>query len=372
MITSAALKELNNLARGLGITRLADITGLDVAGLPVVQAVRPFSLSNAVSQGKGQTIEAATFSAIFESAESFAAERLGSFEITLAAVDSVGVSRILFEKHLLSDAPSDWHTKDLAWIDAKNLSKDRSAMVPLELVHTAYVSPQNPHDGVFCASTTGLAAAFVADDAIRHGMLECIERDAIARALNKHGFLQHRRIDVTTIDDIELCNLIENLRQRGFLVGLWHAPSPVGVPVIWCHLMEDCDAGSALMPFPAEGSAARLLVADAAKHAIYEAAQSRLTAISGARDDFTRRHYPKYPDWQSLAAHRKLIAEGPNEIHFAELSTEQMLGMENLLSKIAALGHGDIYCVDLDCGTLPGGIFARKIIIPHLLPLLER
>ncbi len=371
MINCVASKNLQGLARELGITRLADITGLDVAGLPVVQVVRPFSLSNAVSQGKGQTIAAAAFSAVFESAESFAAERLENFTVTVASAYKLGIPQERFENHLLSGATSDWHKKDLPWIEAKNLNNGRSAMVPLELVHTAYVIPQSFGEGVFRASTTGLSAAFEADDATRHGKLECIERDAIARALKTHGFLQRRRIDPKTIKDTALCDLLESLGQRGFLVGLWHALSPVGVPVIWCHLMEDCEASSALMPFPAEGSAARPDVAAAAMHAIYEAAQSRLTAISGARDDFTRRNYPKYPDWQFLAAHRKLMAEGPMEIHFEDLQTSLALCNAGLLSKIEASGHGDVYSIDLDRGLMPRGITVRKIVTPHLLPLLD-
>mgnify|MGYP006149433749 FL=1 len=36
-------------ARALGVTRLADVTGLDRIGIPVFQAVRPLSLSLSVS-----------------------------------------------------------------------------------------------------------------------------------------------------------------------------------------------------------------------------------------------------------------------------------------------------------------------------------
>ena len=365
------IENLHNLARHLGITRLADITGLDIVGLPVVQAVRPFSLSNAVSQGKGQTIAAATLSAVFESAESFAAEQLKNFDVTFASADDLGIPANRFENHLLNGNSSGWRQRTLPWIEARNLVNDEVAMLPLELVHTAYVLPRDTHDGVFCGSTTGLAAAFEAHDATQHGMLECIERDAIARAHKTHGFLQRRRIDPDTIRDQDVCNLIKALQQRGFLVGLWHAQSPTGVPVIWCHLIENCEPGLALMPFPAEGSAARLDAAAAITHAIYEAAQSRLTAISGARDDFTRRNYPKYPDWQMLRAHRKLLAECLKEIHFDDVQNEFSSGKDGLLSKLEATGHGDVYEVQLEHGVMPAGVAVRKIVIPSLLPLLE-
>jgi ribosomal protein S12 methylthiotransferase accessory factor len=42
-----------------GITRLADVTGLDDLGVPVVMAVRPLAATLSVAQGKGATLELA-------------------------------------------------------------------------------------------------------------------------------------------------------------------------------------------------------------------------------------------------------------------------------------------------------------------------
>src|SRR5262249_21130293 len=69
----------------LGITRIGNITGLDRVGIPVMQAIRPLSLSNSVAQGKGATPEAAAVSAILEAAECFFAERLSQFESITAS-----------------------------------------------------------------------------------------------------------------------------------------------------------------------------------------------------------------------------------------------------------------------------------------------
>ncbi|MEV6575650.1 hypothetical protein [Streptomyces sp. NPDC051577] len=38
-----------------GVTRVADLTGLDCIGLPVWTAIRPASLTLSTSQGKGAT-----------------------------------------------------------------------------------------------------------------------------------------------------------------------------------------------------------------------------------------------------------------------------------------------------------------------------
>ncbi len=65
------------LAR-LGITRLANVTGLDRIGLPVCVAVRPNSRALATSQGKGETLPAAMASAMMESIETWHAERVAA------------------------------------------------------------------------------------------------------------------------------------------------------------------------------------------------------------------------------------------------------------------------------------------------------
>src|SRR4051812_30970889 len=57
-----------------GITRIANVTGLDRVGLPVIAVSRPNSRSISVSQGKGLTLEAAQVSGLMESIESWHAE----------------------------------------------------------------------------------------------------------------------------------------------------------------------------------------------------------------------------------------------------------------------------------------------------------
>ena len=60
----------------MGITRLADITGLDVLDIPVFIACRPNSRSLAVFQGKGVSAAAAKVSAMMEAAETYHAETI--------------------------------------------------------------------------------------------------------------------------------------------------------------------------------------------------------------------------------------------------------------------------------------------------------
>ena len=59
-----------------GITRVADITGLDDIGLPVHVAYRPDGLTFAVSIGTGATPAQSRVSAVMESIEAWHAENL--------------------------------------------------------------------------------------------------------------------------------------------------------------------------------------------------------------------------------------------------------------------------------------------------------
>jgi YcaO-like protein with predicted kinase domain len=368
-----ALARLLGMRRSLGITRVGDVTGLDRLGMPVMQAVRPFSLSNAVSQGKGADQAAAAVSAMLESAEGFFAERVSRFHAIAASAETLGLPADRFAAYLLDGVATGWHAEETAWVMAESLTGGEPAPVPLELVHTAYVEPPIAPDGLFAATTTGLAVAFTEEDAVAHAILEVIERDAIARAHRVHGFFQKRRIHPASVRDPSVRALLEELRGKGMLVGLWHAPSPTDAPVVWCQLMEREEDGSASLPYAADGWAASLDPAAAASQAIYEAAQTRLAAISGARDDMTRAAYPRYPDLALLSAHRRLLVQdfGPIDLgRLGEGGCAEREPVPVLLAALTAAGIHDAFLVRLDTAPL-AGLAAVKILIPDLLPLLD-
>ncbi len=76
MAPRETMERLRPLLPRMGITRLANVTGLDQIGIPVVMACRPNSRSLAVSQGKGMDLDAAKVSAAMESIENYHAERI--------------------------------------------------------------------------------------------------------------------------------------------------------------------------------------------------------------------------------------------------------------------------------------------------------
>ena len=73
---SSTLAWIRPLLPRFGITRVANITGLDRIGIPVWICVRPHGRSLSVSQGKGLTSELAQVSAVMESIECHHAEHV--------------------------------------------------------------------------------------------------------------------------------------------------------------------------------------------------------------------------------------------------------------------------------------------------------
>lgn len=372
-VSRASLDRLIPCLDGIGITRLSDITDLDRLGISVAQVIRPLGLSNATTQGKGMDLASAAVSAIMEAAEQFFSERIDRFQVINGTAKELGVPFERFKRHAFQDISHNWHLLETAWVVAEDMITGRPTLLPLELAHTAYTEPGLPTDGLFQASTTGLACAFEEEKASVHGMLECIERDAIARAQQTHGFFQRFRIGPIENADDELEFLLELVRNAGMLCAFWSAPAAGEIPVIWCQIMEN-GSQPVITPYPSDGFAADLDPIRAAKRALLEAAQSRLAAISGSRDDLTRTSFPAHTDWRLIEAHRRLLADGPASIQVASLADAAVAGNDDttgyLMRRLEQDGVTSILKFKYDTGPFPE-IVALRIAVPELMPLNE-
>src|SRR3989338_8482029 len=70
-LPTQTLERLFPVMEKIGVTRVADVTGMDKVGIPVITCIRPYSKNISVSQGKGLTFELAQISAMMEAVESF-------------------------------------------------------------------------------------------------------------------------------------------------------------------------------------------------------------------------------------------------------------------------------------------------------------
>jgi ribosomal protein S12 methylthiotransferase accessory factor len=297
------VEQIMRTRSAFGITRVGTITRLDRVGVPVVQVVRPLALSNSVTQGKGACLFQAAASALMESLETWAAERIPKERLWTALAEALGPNVCDLYSGLVgpNEAPN-WHRIPLTWLEGWDLFGGAKLPVPAALVDTVYTSP-SPHPYAFPRTTTGLGAGSSMLQAVAHAAMEILERHAMAQAHRRPHFFDHWQVDIASVRNGLASKLLKLLGDANLLIGIWRVPASHSLPIYWCHVMED-EARSELVPLPAEGSACGLTHDDALAKALLEACQTRLTAISGAREDITRQAYPQNHNREHLAQWR--------------------------------------------------------------------
>jgi YcaO-like protein with predicted kinase domain len=282
---TALLHDLRPQLPKVGITRLANVTGLDRLGLPVVLAVRPLGRSLAVSQGKGLTLDQASVSAILEAMELHHAER-HRLPLRYGRADELASQQRLVDLERLPyrhGAGRD-RRRPLLWVEGIDLGDGGNCWLPYELVHADYSLPQPAASGLFAQSTSGLGAGGTRSGAIRHALLEAVERDGLALALADPGPPTARLLDLDTVADADCRAVLATIAAAGLAVAALDVTSDLAIATISCRLIERRERAAA-MAHPAEGSAADPVPERALLKALLEAAQARLAFISGTRDD---------------------------------------------------------------------------------------
>ncbi|WP_343075055.1 YcaO-like family protein [Rhizobium indicum] len=284
-----------------GITRLGSVTNLDWIGIPVVQVVRPQSLSVTVSQGKGMTFPLAAISALMESLEGWASERIAPDSIFTAPF------RESKEQGLWSHLGVRDTAETLTWIDGVDLFSGLKTSVPLGLVDTAYTIP-SPHPKWVPRDTSGLAASASVQHAVLHACFEILERQARCSALETPHFFDRFQINTQSVTAGLSGEIVIKVRAAGFGVGIWRIPTAHEFPVYWVHIMENGEQAP-FAPLPAEGFGCAFTHDNALASALLEACQSRLGVISAAREDVRTDLY-SYPGASELAGWRAQLAKG--------------------------------------------------------------
>lgn len=293
MDPGATLRRARALAPHVGITRVANVTGLDRIGVPVVAVYRPNSRSMVVSQGKGIDLVAAQASGMMEAIEAYHAERprlplrLESYEELSDHLPVVDVGR-LPRVSMGTFSP----TRRILWCEGRSVSTRDPVWVPYEMVHTDFTLPLPSGSGCFTMSSNGLASGNHPLEAISHGICELVERDATALWALSGGTTQsERRIAPDTVDDPSCRQVLEQFSAAGIAFGIWDATSDVGLATFSCFVVDG--EGSAGHVHASHGSGCHPAREVALLRALTEAAQTRLTYIAGARDDADRHFFAR-------------------------------------------------------------------------------
>ena len=282
------------LARQVGITRVANVTGLDRIGLPVASAIRPNTRNLSVSFGKGLDWESALISAIMESAELFFSERPNAATCLATSRELGPASAIDIDRLERRDDGINIQTERMPWLQGSDFVSGSPQWVPAELVSMDYTVEARRQKRYFTLGATGLAAAFDRDRAILHALLEVIERDSHRRWNETSDMCREMSLcDPHAGDCPIVADILKRIAAAGLAVFVWDMTSDLGVS---CYLVEILDFAAEATTAYSQGAAADIVPALALRKALLEAVQVRLTYIAGSRDDLEWSDYGKRYD----------------------------------------------------------------------------
>jgi ribosomal protein S12 methylthiotransferase accessory factor len=167
----------------LGITRLADVTGLDRIGIPVYTAIVPRANDVICTyHGKGPTAADARASAVMEVVERWSAGLPLRPAVVAPYDDLTAAGRSALRPDDLNLALLPQYRDDLPiyWVTGHDLLADEPVLVPHSAV--SYVDTAGAPPCYALTTSNGLASGNSLEEAICHALCELIERDAMTIA----------------------------------------------------------------------------------------------------------------------------------------------------------------------------------------------
>jgi YcaO-like protein with predicted kinase domain len=363
---------VRGMALLMGVTRVADVTGLDTLGVPVVMVCRPNARSLSVSQGKGLTLAAAKASGLMESVEHYHAEHI-SLPLKFGTFNELRMSHTLADVAVLPRLTiGAFHESlRLLWVAGQDLVGGAPTWVPFEVVHTDYSLPLPAGSGSFMMSSSGLASGNHPLEAASHAICELVERDATTLfRLSSEAEQRRARVDLSTVDDPGCLDILARFERADVDAFVWETTTDIGIPAFSCTIV-DRDPNPARPIGPMGGMGCHPCRGIALLRALTEAAQSRLTMITGSRDDIS--HSPTGTAGELAAARalgERLRVEAPTRsFRDAPCGAGESFDADVAwaLGRLCAAGLRQVIAVDLTKAEF--GIPVVRVVIPGLEPL---
>lgn len=365
----------------IGVTRLADITDMDVLRIPNYSAVLPGTEDYIwVYSGKGPTKDHAMASALMESIERYSSLPAGGIRnfVRSSYADLAKSHKVLHPEEIIEPVRFEYRDQMLMdWLTGYDLVTREQVMVPASIALFRY-TPSPPAANPFAYfHTNGLASGNVIEEAICHSLCEVIERDAMSLAelrasaipfhilrslthsLSAAGFeipaMPSERfvddpsvfadVDISDVDFPPVKELVKKFESAGISLTIKDITSDTGIPTFNASSVEwvSHDYG-----YLAEGHGTHPDARIALLRAITEVSQTRAANIQGARDDLRKIRYGESNTddrraWQFMPSSRVR--------KFSEIPTffnEDILDDINLiLSRLRGAGLGRVIIVDL-------------------------
>ena len=250
--------------------------------------------------------------------------------------------------------------EQIRWSQAHDLAKNASIFVPFEAIHLdrTHVRPR------FWVSSDGLASGNTWHEAVLHGLLERIERDAcVLWNVDEPEYRYARRIDPQSIEDNDIREMLEKIFSADFDVALFDVTSDLAVAAVVALLRPKGDDGSLRYVDLTMGAGASLSPYVAAARAISEAVQSRMTFIAGARDDLVPELFSRRADPALLLSFRARYTTNLDELPSMPIGPAQD-ALDHLVEALSERGIDQLYAIELAPEWLPASV--AKVFAPQL------
>lgn len=352
------------LMSAIGVTRIADITGVDRIGIPVVAVLRPLTPLQVYSWGKGSTLLQAKVSAMMETLERYFGERADPPSLRLPYEDLEGAKipledLALKRGHLFSPSLPE------RWTRGWDVVGQEEVYAPLQLVRLAFRRDLPGEMESFQCTSNGLSAGNTLVEALCSGLYECIERDAVtcwelynrARGLVFPG----RRVDPDAVDDDLFGDLLERCRRADVEVLLLDCRADTSVATYVCYLQDRLCPQWGLY----HGRGTHLDPKVAMARALTEAAQGRAAYLMGGHDgaSLETQGTVAFGTGKSLEE-RALGLEWSPCLPPGEESDTFHGDVHRLLAKLEGVGLSRVLVWDLSAPGLP--VTVLRIIVPGL------
>ncbi|RMF30040.1 MAG: hypothetical protein D6752_04860 [Candidatus Nitrosothermus koennekii] len=324
------LQKVEPIAKSIGVTRIADITHLDILRIPNYSAVLPGTEDYIwVYSGKGPTRAHARASALMECIERYSSLPSRSiFKDRLIRASYEEMSKEYGRDNVIHPddvvEPLKFPYNDdmpLDFIAGIDLFTNEQIFVPAGIALSRY-DPDYKHavNPFKFSHTNGLASGNVIEEAICHSLCEVIERDAVSLAelrssaipfhklanaiehLNREGYKIDQIDPDLFVDDPDIFDevlldkvefpfakyLINRFKEENIPLLVKDITSDIGIPTFIATSIQwiTDDYG-----YLAEGHGTHPDARIALVRAITEVSQTRAANIQGARDDLRKMDY---------------------------------------------------------------------------------
>lgn len=334
---ASTLQLAEGVLGAVGVSRVAQISGLDALDMPVYNTIRPLAEPNnlTVTCGKGISDEAARASAAMEAVERHSGERGERHGVYGTRSEVLSLARVLHPTRLILDRRHEWNESvSLEWWPCRDLVRGDVVLVPAAAVFTPYkLAPK-----LIGGFSDGLASGNSITEAALHGAYELIERDSTALGESSHIAC---RMDLDTLPEA-VQPLLRTLDRLDIECMVMCFESEFGIPTFFAYLDDHAAANPWLIN---GGAGCHLDPGVAALRALTEAVQSRASVVSGGREDLARMaaRREEYPRATAMLDHWRAMPATGRLQDYPDQSTPST--STDLLSTVAAFTRGGMPAV---------------------------